>query len=64
MISSEILHQLSYEHSRALQADARMAGRGRRRRRSGPCAERRPVLLRWTCRPVPARAQPPAVEAA
>jgi hypothetical protein len=62
MISAEILHQLSFEHSRGLQAEASRARQGRLERPSRPCPDRR-APLRWMCRPAPAGPQSQAVKA-
>jgi hypothetical protein len=62
MISAEILHQLTYEHSRALQAEAHRARQGRQKHQSRPCPDRR-APLRWMCRPAPAGSQAQAVKA-
>jgi hypothetical protein len=62
MISAEILHQLTYERSRALQAEANMARQSRHERPSRPCPDRR-APLRWMCRPAPAGPQAQAVKA-
>lgn len=61
MISAEILHQLTYEHSRALQAEANRARQGRHEHQSRPRPDRR-APLRWMCRPAPAGPQSQAVK--